>query len=84
METDLEDMEWRKVFKKFKRMMSRVIEALGRKRKCTNYRDGLSWRSIGGGDWLVHGPTPTSGVYVCVCVLLDAERLDASTEDGFL
>lgn len=48
-------------------MMSRVIEALGRKRKCTNYRDGLSWRSIGGGDWLVHGPTPTSGVYVCVC-----------------
>ena len=47
-------------------MMSRVIEALGRKRKCTNYRDGLSWRSIGGGDWLVHGPTPTSGVCVCV------------------
>ena len=28
--------------------MSRVIEALDRKRKCTNYRDGLSWRSIGG------------------------------------
>lgn len=67
-------------------MMSRVIETLGQKRKCTNYRDGFSWRSIGGGDWLeVHaplqGPTPTSGVYV---LFDDAERLDASAEDGYL
>ena len=65
-------------------MMSRVIEALGRKRKCTNYRDGLSWRSIGGGDWLVHGPTPTSGVCVCVCFSMQRDwmhqrRMDFSS-----
>ena len=55
--------------------MSRVIETLGQKRKCTNYRDGFSWRSIGGGDWLVHGPTPTSGVSgVCVSVCFLMQR----------
>lgn len=65
--------------------MSRVIEALDRKRKCTNYRDGLSWRSIGGGDWLVHGPTPTSGVSgVCVSVCFLMQRDWMHQQNGFI
>lgn len=67
--------------------MSRVIEALDRKRKCTNYRDGLSCWLIGGWDWLVHLLLCTAPLRPAVCVwsLLEyAERLDASTEEGFI